>query len=329
MKAARILLIASAAFASLAIGALAAAVTFGGPAPIAPLASINEPFAHVDFSGVPQAQRYPARDGAALAWYRYAPTVSEAAPHRVVLVHGSSARAQSLHPLAKALAAAGYEVAALDMRGHGLSGVRGQAAYIGQLEDDVEDFLRAVPSARPNLLMGFSSGGGFALRFAGSARQQLFDRYVLLAPYLRFDAPTARPGNGGWASVGMPRMIGLHLLNAAGMTAWNHLPVINFGLNEAARQLLTPSYSFALATSFGPHHDYLADIRGARGSVHVIAGKDDELFFADRYAEVFAHAGKPVPVTLVPGANHMGLTLDVAAVKAVAQATRNDTPRLP
>lgn len=325
----RILLTASVSVAVTALAALAAAVAFGGPAPIAPLASINEPFAKVDFSTVPKAQRYQARDGTALSWLRYAPTGSDVAPHRVVLVHGSSARAQSLHPLAQALAAAGYEVAALDMRGHGESGPRGQAAYIGQLEDDVEDFLRAVPHAKPSMLMGFSSGGGFALRFAGSARQQLFDRYVLLAPYLRFDAPTARPDNGGWVSIGMPRMIGLHMLNAAGVKAWNDLPVINFGLNDVARKLLTPSYSFTLATGFGPHHDYLADIRGARGSVHVIAGRDDELFHAERYAEVFAGAGKPVPVTLVPGANHMGLTLDAVAVRAVALATRGDVARLP
>ena len=49
-----------------------------------------------------------------------------------------------------------------------------------------------------------------------------------------------------------------------------------------------------------------------------MAGENDEIFHADRYGELFANAGKPVPVTLVPGANHIGLTLDAQAVASVA-----------
>jgi alpha-beta hydrolase superfamily lysophospholipase len=304
--------------------ALAAALAFGGPAPIAPLASINQSFATVDFSAVPPARSYAARDGTPLAWLAY-PAAAGGGPdaRRIVLVHGSSSRGQSMHVLAQALAAAGFHVAALDMRGHGDSGPRGQAGYIGQLEDDVEDFMRAVPHAGPSTLLGFSSGGGFVLRFAGSTRQALFDRYVLLSPYLRHDAPTARPGNGGWVSVGLPRLVALHVLNRAGLTAWNHLPVLNFGLNDAARPLLTPSYSYTLATSFAPHDDYRADIRGVRGRLRIVAGSDDELFDAGGFAGVFAAAGQPVPVTLVPGVNHMGLTLDPRAWPAIVEACRD------
>ena len=243
----------------------------------------------------------------------------DAPQRRVVLVHGSSARGQSNHVLAQALAAAGYAVASLDMRGHGASGPRGQAAYIGQMEDDIEDFLRAVPHAGPQTLMGFSAGGGFALRFAGSARQGLFDRYVLLSPFLHHNAPTSRPDSGGWASVGLPRMIAVTLINQFGITRWNHLPVLSFALNDVARELLTPHYSYTVATNFRPHNDYLADIRNARGTVCIVAGQDDELFYADRFADLFAQAGKPVPVTLVPGVNHMGLTLDAQAVATVAR----------
>lgn len=205
------------------------------------------------------------------------------------------------------------------MRGHGESGPRGQIAYIGQLEDDVEDFLRAVPHAGPQTLMGFSAGGGFALRFAGSTRQALFDHCVLLAPFLHQNAPTSRPDTGGWASVGVPRLVALSLLNQAGITRWNHLPVLRFALDEASQAGLTPSYSYALAMNFRPHEDYAGNIRHAQGSVCIVAGMDDELFHADRYAALFASAGKPVPVTLVPGTGHMGLTLQAHAVDVVAQ----------
>ncbi|MFY3383687.1 alpha/beta hydrolase [Paracidovorax sp. MALMAid1276] len=306
-----------------ALIALACALAFGGPRDIAPLASINDPFSGVDFSDVPRVQRYTARDGTSLAWLHYprAPgTGASGAPlRRVVLVHGSSSRARSLHVLARALAAQGHAVAALDMRGHGDSGTRGQLAYIGQLEDDVEDFLNAVPHAGPQTLMGFSAGGGFTLRFAGSNRQARFDHYVLLSPFLHQDAPTARPDAGGWASVGIPRLVALTLLNRAGISQWNHLPVLRFALDPAARAGLTPSYSYTLAMNFRPHEDYAADIRNARGSLRIVAGQDDELFHADRYAALFADAGNPAPVTLVPGADHMGLTLSAPAVAAVAQ----------
>ena len=218
------------------------------------------------------------------------------------------------------LAAAGFHVAALDMRGHGGSGPRGQAGYIGQLEDDVEDFMRAVPHAGPSTLLGFSSGGGFVLRFAGGTRQALFDRYVLLSPFLHHKAPTARANDGGWVSVGLPRYVALSLLNASGISAWNHLPVLRFGLNEEAIKFLTPTYSFTLATSFRPHDNYQSDIRNARGDLRILAGRDDELFDASQFFTVFAGAGKTVPVTLVDGVNHIGLTLEPRALQAVVQA---------
>ena len=304
---------------------LGGALIWVGPKDIAPLPSINNPFRGLDNSRLPPAQQYTARDGTALAWRSYSPARSaeSAQQRRVVLVHGSSAHGQSMHVLAQALAAEGYAVAALDMRGHGASGPRGQVAYVGQLEDDMEDFLRTVPHAGPQTLMGFSSGGGFALRFAASNRQALFERYVLLSPYLHHNAPTARPGKGGtWVSVGLPRIVALTMLNRVGISRWNDLAVLRFALNDEARRLLTPSYSFALMTNFRPHDDYRNDIRQARGTVCIVAGQDDELFYADRFADLFAQTGKPVPVTLLPDINHILLTLDATAVRTVARACK-------
>lgn len=175
---------------------LVAAITLGGPGPIAPLASINEPFARADFSDVPPPRTFVARDGTRLAWLHYPAAGADPTARRIVLVHGSSARARSMHVLARALANAGFTVASLDMRGHGDSVPRGQAAYIGQLDDDIEDFMRSVPHAGPTTLTGFSSGGGFALRFAGGPRQDLFDRYLLLAPYPGRRRQPHRPDTG-------------------------------------------------------------------------------------------------------------------------------------
>ena len=299
-----------------------AALAFGGPKPIAPLPSINAPFKKVDFSDVPVSRSFVARDGTRLAWLAYPATGPAPGNRRIVLVHGSSARARSMHVLSRSLAKAGFTVAALDMRGHGDSGARGQAAYIDQLGDDVADFMRAVPQAGPSTLAGFSSGGGFALRFAGGKRQDLFDRYMLLAPYLHRTAPTQRVIKDPWVSVGLPRFVALSLLNRIGITAWNHLPVLRFGLDDAVKEQLTSNYSYTLTQAFGPHDDYQGDIRGSHQPMQVLAGSEDELFDASRYASTFADAGRQLPVTVVPGVNHMGLTLDARAMPAIIEAAR-------
>jgi alpha-beta hydrolase superfamily lysophospholipase len=306
--------------------AIGTAIAFGGPRNIAALDSINQPFAKVDYSAVPKATSFKARDGVALAYHHYPaanPTPGSAALRRVVLVHGSSARGESMHVLAQELAAQGLTVDALDMRGHGASGTRGQINYIGQLEDDIADFVKTVPHAGPSTLLGFSSGGGFVLRFAASAQQALFDRYVLLSPYLRYDAPTARPNNGNWVSIGLPRVIALGILNTFGITTWNHLEVTRFALNDYAKTFLTPAYAYALAINFAPHSDYAQDIKNAKGILQIAVGNDDELFDAKRFSGVFEQAGKAVDVTIVPGVDHMGLTLQKPAVEAIAKLCKS------
>ena len=64
---------------------IAAAIAFGGPRPIAPMVSINDPFGQADYSNVPPLQRYAAGDGASLAYRRYAPAAG-AERSSVVLV---------------------------------------------------------------------------------------------------------------------------------------------------------------------------------------------------------------------------------------------------
>ena len=297
---------------------LVLAVVFGGPEPPPPMKSITASFRSVDFSDLAQLKHYTARDGAHLAFRAYAPATSPA-KGSAVLVHGSSASSSSLHLLAKGLSRAGSAVYALDIRGHGESGPKGQITYIGQLEDDVEDFLEAVQPVGPRRLVGFSSGGGFALRFAASSRQQLFDQYVLLAPFIHQDAPTYRPGAGGWVATGVARIIALTFLNRFGVTRFNTLPVVAFALTAEAQQFLTPTYSYALATNFRLHDNYRADIVAAKQSLSVLVGQDDEVLHADQFSAVFEEAGRPVPVTLLPGIEHIDITLQPAAIQAITE----------
>lgn len=305
-------------------GLLAAAIVLGGPSQPQPMGSITEPFRDADYGNLPPLQRLAARDGTPLAFRSYLPA---GAPRgSVVLAHGSSADSRSLHVLAQALAQAGLATYALDMRGHGGSGTRGQIDHVGQLDEDLEDFVRTVEPVHPRTLAGFSAGGGFALRIAGSERQALFDRYLLLAPFLSQNAPTYRPDSGGWVRVGIPRIVGLSVLNAFGIHALDHLVVTRFALNKQAQAMLTPAYSHALALNYRPPADWQATIRAARQPMQVLVGAQDEAFDASRFAEAFAAAGRPVPVTVLPGVGHAALTLQPQALQAVVAAALAEPP---
>ena len=191
------------------VGAAAIAIVLMLAWPVRPpptLASIHAGAKEIDETGAPDLSRYQARDGTWLAYRIYA-AENGARDGIAILAHGSSASSIEMNAVAKALAGAGVTAVALDMRGHGASGTRGDIAYPGQLDDDLADLVatlrKAYPAARFSLI-GHSAGGGFALRIAGSKLGEAFDRFVLLAPYLGYSAPTNRPaeGPGLWAQPG-------------------------------------------------------------------------------------------------------------------------------
>ncbi|MEY3505608.1 MAG: hypothetical protein RI898_361, partial [Actinomycetota bacterium] len=242
-------------------------------------------------------------DGAKLFYREYAPQ-SDNIKGSAVLIHGSSASSESLHPMATALAAAGVHVYALDIRGHGDSATKGHIAFIGQLESDLQRFVQAVQPPSPSTLIGFSSGGGFVLRVAASEMQSAFDSYLLLAPYLGHTAPNYRPDSGGWVSVGVPRIVALNALNAVGIRYWNDLPVVRFALTEEAKNFLTPEYDFNLNMNFAANADYQADLLNAKGKVAILAGDADELLQSQELQGMVQSAGKDWAVQLLPGVQH-------------------------
>src|SRR5213075_420281 len=143
------------------------------------------------------------------------------------------------------------------------------------------------------------------------------------SPWISQDAATLRPGNGGWATVGVPRIIAITVLNGFGMHAFDDLPVVRFAVDERDKGLLTRQYSFALAQNFRPERDYQANIRAIRQTLRVLVGQNDDVSYADRFAAVFKAAGKDVPVTVLPGIDHISLTLDPVAVQAAIAAVES------
>jgi pimeloyl-ACP methyl ester carboxylesterase len=237
----------------------------------------------------------------------------------VVLIHGSSDDGGGMHPLAKALRETGASVYVPVLRGHRGSGRSGDIDYIGQLEDDLADFvtlLRSVHSSASYSLIGFSSGGGFALRVMAGPNQKSFDRFILISPALPHGAPTLRPGTGGWVSLAMPRIIVLAMLNRAGIEWFNGLPILAFATSPSATNL-TSIYSFRLAIDFGASPDYLAALHRSTKPIALLVGGTDELMYPERYVPLLLPVRPDLAITVVPGVGHIGMTVAPDGVAAV------------
>jgi alpha-beta hydrolase superfamily lysophospholipase len=315
------ILIGAGAPLGLAVAALGGALVLGGPDTPPPLAFIRDETVARDRSDLPPLRRYRARDGVELG-YRMYPAANPVGA--AVLIHGSVGSSADVHEIAKAVRDAGISTYAPDIRGHGASGRRGDIAYIGQLDDDMADFLaeldrQGVPAQR--LLIGHSAGGGFALRLAARPLGRHFTGAILLAPFLGDGAPTNRPGIGGWVRVGRPRIVALSLLDDLGIHVFDGLPAVAFAVAPRDAPYVTPVYSFRLAANFGPDRDWHADIAAARIPLVVLVGDADQVFFPDRYPQALA-AAADARVEILPGIDHMGIGGDAAALDTLVMRVR-------
>nr|WP_323776517.1 alpha/beta fold hydrolase [Amylibacter sp.] len=247
---------------------------------------------------------YKARDGVKLAVRVHG---GQGGP-LVVVVHGSGGHGAAYDWLGARIAAeTGARVLVPDLRGHGVNPApKGDVAYIGQLEDDLADLIAQYRAeGQKLLLLGHSSGGGLVLRYAGGAYGDTMDGAVLLAPFLKYNAPTMRPSAGGWAQPLTRRLIGLSMLNMVGLKVLNGMTAIVFNLPEGAlAESMAGGYSFRMNTSFSPRADYLKDVAALPPFV-VIAGQDDEAFLADQYQPVMSAVTDNGRYHILDGVSHL------------------------
>ena len=251
-----------------------------------------------------------ARDGAVMRLWSL-PVGRDGVP-LVVMVHGSGWHGGQFTGLAAALEGQA-DLVAVNLRGHfNGPGARGDIAYMGQLEDDLADVIAARRKpGQEVVLLGHSSGGGLVVRFAGGAHGGMIDKAVLLAPFLKHNAPTTRENSGGWAHVLLRRVIGLSMLNAVGIHVLDHLTVIQFAMPEAVRsgprgQEATLAYSWRLNQSYAPRGDYLADV-AALPEFLLIAGAADESFVATGYEPLMSEVTDNGHYRVLDGVNHLGV----------------------
>jgi non-heme chloroperoxidase len=323
----RVIILVACALLVVAVAVLGGMLAFGTKAPPPTLLTISKPFERVDFSDLPPIETITSRTGKPIAFRQWRPSQPDPQAPIVIAIHGSSGSSNGLHPLAKALSTQGLLIYAPDLRGHGETGRRGDIDYAGQLDDDLADLIAAVKAQHPGarlILVGFSSGGGFALHIAGLPLGASFTRTVLISPMLGVGAPTVRPDVATWANVFVPRIIAITLLNRVGIHAFDHLDVIAFATDPKQARYVAQYYSFLLLKNFGTA-DYAADLRKAASPVAVLVGGKDELFYADKFAPTIAAVRSDVPVIVVPGLDHIEMTTDPRAVPAIAAAIRTSS----
>jgi non-heme chloroperoxidase len=323
----KIFVIVVCALAVAIAAALAGMLAFGTSAPPEELKSLGAPFRHVDFGDLPPVQTLTVSNRSPIAYRSWQPNLALSDPPLVVVaIHGSSAQSTSMHPLGKALSAAGIPVYAPDIRGHGATGTRGDIDYATELDDDMADFTAMVRGKYPNaklVLMGFSSGGGYALHVAATPLGKNFARTVLLSPMLGPFAPTYNQEQR-YATPFIPRIIALAVLDRIGIHAFDHLTTLLLAIDPARTDILVGHYSWLLMRAFGTR-DYAADLRNAQTPLAVVVGKKDELFSADKFAPTIDAVRPGVPVTIVPGLSHTALTVDPSAVPAILAAIRGQS----
>jgi pimeloyl-ACP methyl ester carboxylesterase len=308
-----------------ALGALIVGGLLAFPvSPPAPLESIRAGAMAIDRSGMPEVTRFQARDGTSLA-YRLYPAANGDARKIAILIHGSGGHSTGMNEIAKRLAADNFLVVSPDVRGHGGSGTRGDIGYYGQLDDDLDDLvaeLRRQYLTGHFSLLGFSSGGGFALRAAAGRLSSAFERVVLLSPYLGYDAPSTRSAGTSptWANPDVPRFLALALLRRLGLRCCEALPVIAFAVAPGSEKFVTSRYSYRLLANFAAPRDLSVAFHRLKAPTTIVAGAADELMLSDKYADVVHGIEPAIGVRIVPGLSHMDMLHAPAAIDAISVA---------
>ncbi len=263
----------------------------------------------IDDSALPKTEEFQARDGTTLAYRHYASQSNTV----MILLHGSGWHGRYFLPLAHYLSSRGLaRVYTPDLRGHGEKPVRrGDIDYMGQLEDDLADLIDVIQHKAPHarlIIGGHSSGGGLAVRFAGGRYGKKAHGYVLLSPFLKYNAPTMRANSGGWARPYVPRIIGLSMLNNVGIHWFDYLPAIAFNMPREFRDgTETLVYSHRLNTGYAPRN-YMTDLGAITQPLLVVVGTGDEAFIAQAFEPTISKYTR-VQVELLKGVSHMGVVV--------------------
>jgi non-heme chloroperoxidase len=164
----------------------------------------------------------------------------------------------------------------------------------------------------PDLRGHGSSGRRGDIDYIGQLDDDLDDDLADLVATIR---PEHAHATGGWATPYLPRIVGLMILNKIGIHWFDGLDAIIFAI-PPGNQNLTGVYSFRLAMNLGSN-DYFAALQRTKKPMALIAGGNDDQFYADRYAPLLQPAKPDLTVELVPGLDHVDMLMKPAALAAL------------
>ena len=310
---------ALAALVLLAVAAVAGAIAFDAPRYPAASPGLASPPASAQWKAaeMPAAQRLAARDGAPLAYRAYLGKPDQI----VVLIHGSTGTSLDMHRLAQALQAAGATVYSLSLRGHGGSGTAyGDVSYIGQLDDDLADFMKGLGLDKPGqrrTLIGFSVGGGFALRTASGRMQRAFDKYIAIAPYVADYAALGRRSIGGWAFPATLRIAGLYLLEELGIERFQDLTAVRYAVDPKPDDQHTPAYTYRMLRSLHMGFHTSREIGRIEAPTVILTSDKDQL------AGLQASGNPHLRLRQIQGVDHADMVLDPRALSEIVSIWRD------
>src|SRR3989442_6412178 len=103
----------------------------------------------------------------------------------LILLHGGLGSGEMFGPVIPALAA-GHQVIAVDLQGHGRTADIDRPIDVRLMADDIAALIRHLGLERPDV-MGYSLGGGVAL-FLAANHPELVHRAVIVSANVRRDA---------------------------------------------------------------------------------------------------------------------------------------------
>jgi non-heme chloroperoxidase len=255
----------------------------------------------INLETLPPLQKFIARDNQSLSYRLYGSSKN----NLIIMLHGLAYHGSYLDPLAKKLSI-NATVCIPNIRGHYQSGLKkGSCSYIGQLEDDIADLMQHLDytSFTTTTMLGHSSGGGLAIRFAGSTYGALIKKYILLAPVIPLCKNLLKPDTN-WASVSNLKIGLLTIANMFGCTWFNNSSVITFNMPPQWRDgTETLVYDYNLFTSMHPRYSQEEDIAALDRKSIIIIGRNDECVNGEIYKKLF----KQSSVHILESANHFSV----------------------
>ena len=164
---------------------------------------------------------------------------------------------------------------------------RGDIAYLGQLEDDMADFVGRDPQDQSD--RAADAARSFLRRRLCAARRRLADPEPVRAhraagALSRLRRPDQPAESGGWANADIPRFLALSVCAGSGCHAAESLPALAFAVPPNSSQILTATYSYRLMRNFAAS-DYRADLAAATKPMTIFSGSADELMDSAKYVE--------------------------------------------